>query len=527
MTALLSNLLTDSAARVPDREAAACRGETLTYGELDRESNRLAALLAAEGVRAGDRVGIFLPKSVDGLVAVFGVLKAGAAYVPIDPKSPAIRASYMIRDCGIRTLITTGRQFKVLAQVLREGVPLESAVSMNGLPAGGDSIVPHCRLVDWRAVRSEMTGSVPEIRTGETDLAYVLYTSGSTGHPKGVMLSHRNALAFVDWAADYFRLGPEDRVSNHAPLHFDLSVFDLFATIKAGGTVFPLPEESAMFPVQVGEFIQDRRLTVWYSVPSALIQLLLHAPVEKFDFSALRAVLFAGEVFPVKHLRRLKSILPGADLYNLYGPTETNVCTFHRVEEIPADQSAPVPIGRACAGSEVFALNPDRRPVRKGETGELYVRGPTVMMGYWGKPDRTAEVLVADPLRHDSRAPVCRTGDQVTLNDDGEFVYVGRRDHMIKSRGFRIELGEIEAVLNDHPKIQEAAVVPVPDEEIGNRIKAVVVPVRSETLTPEEVGIHCAGRLPRYMVPEIVEFCEVLPRTSTGKTDRRTLSEKA
>jgi amino acid adenylation domain-containing protein len=522
---LLQHLLTSGALRNPDATAVVCRGARLTYGQLERSSDRMARLLREEGVRPGDRVGIFFQKSAETLTSIFGILKAGAIYVPIDPKGPAQRAAFIIRDCGIQVLLTAAKQKSLLTQILREApflrllVFMDSAVSMESLD------IRSGRVLAWPEAQTAVMEGRPDIPTINTDLAYILYTSGSTGRPKGVMLSHLNAMTFADWAVHYFQLRPEDRVSNHAPMHFDLSVFDLFATFKAGASVFPIPEEILYFPIQVAQFIQDHRLTVWYSVPSALIQLLQHGELQRFDLSGLRSVLFAGEVFPVKYLRMLKAALPAAKLYNLYGPTETNVCTVYPVEDLAADQS--IPIGRACANTAVFALNEKDEPIRKGEVGELIVRGSTVMKGYWGHPDLTADVRVRRPVEGGGTESVYRTGDLVTINEKGEYLFIGRRDHMIKSRGFRIELGEIEAVLVDHPGVQEAAVVAIPDDEAGNRIKAVIVRTAAVSLTREEIETHCAKKLPRYMIPDVIEFCKALPRTSTGKTDKKILAEEA
>ncbi|MBI3810672.1 MAG: amino acid adenylation domain-containing protein [Nitrospirae bacterium] len=518
---LLQHLLTSGALRDPDAMAVVCRGARLTYGQLERSSDRMARLLCEEGVRPGDRVGIFFPKSAETLTAIFGILKAGAVYVPIDPKGPAQRAAYIIRDCGIQVLLTAAKQKSLLTQILREAAPLRLLLFMDTAASMESTDSRSGRVLAWPEAQAAVTEGRPDLPTIHTDLAYILYTSGSTGRPKGVMLSHLNAMTFVDWAVSYFELRPKDRLSNHAPMHFDLSVFDLFASFKAGASVFPIPEEITFFPIQVAQFIQDHRLTVWYSVPSALIQLLQHGELQRFDLSGLRSVLFAGEVFPVKYLRMLKAALPAAKLFNLYGPTETNVCTVHPVQDLAADQA--IPIGKACANAAVVAMNENNEPIQAGETGELCVSGPTVMKGYWGHPDLTAAVLVPGPAEGGGTESVYRTGDLVTINEKGEYLFIGRRDHMIKSRGFRIELGEIEAALVDHPGVQEAAVVAIPDEEAGNRIKAVIVPTAVATLTREEIETHCAKRLPRYMIPEIIEFCKALPRTSTGKMDKTIL----
>ncbi|HEU5320068.1 MAG TPA: AMP-binding protein, partial [Methylomirabilota bacterium] len=265
-------------------------------------------------------------------------------------------------------------------------------------------------------------------------------------------------------------------------------------------------------------------ITVWYSVPSALTLLLLRGQLERFPFPALRAVLFAGEVFPVKYLRALMQAVPRPAYYNLYGPTETNVCTFYRVPPLAEDRVKPIPIGRACANAEVFAVDERGQRSAPGAEGELYVRGSLVTRGYWGDPERTARVLVPNPLETRFEEKVYRTGDIVTLDDEGNYVLVGRRDHMVKSRGYRIELGEIETALYGHPQVREAVVIPVPDELVGARLHAAVV--TAAPVTAEELQRHCAAVLPAYMVPETVEFREALPQTSTGKIDRTRLARE-
>ena len=305
-----------------------------------------------------------------------------------------------------------------------------------------------------------------------------------------------------------------------APLHFDLSVFDIFATCQAAACLTVLPDGAATFPVSIARWLEAERISVWYSVPSVLTLLACYGSLQQFDLSGLRTVIFAGEVFPPRYLARLMAELPHPRYLNWYGPTETNVCTAFEVPAGGAD-ARPALIGKACANTEVFAVTSDgRRVSQPGEVGELYVRGPSLMRGYWGQPAKTGEALVANPFRAESGELVYRTGDLVTLEPDGNYAYLGRRDSMVKIRGYRVELGEVEAVLYRHPAIREAAVLPVPDELLGSRLRAVVTADGAGNLTRENVLDHCRRWLPGYMVPDIVEFREALPRTSTGKVDR-------
>jgi amino acid adenylation domain-containing protein len=480
---LLHHLLTEGAMRAPGRPAVADEGLVLSYAELDKLSNQAARALLARGIRPGDRVGILARKSAASVVAAYGVLKAGACYVPLDPKSPAPRLATIIADSGI-------------AVVFADEATGELAAGL------GAAVVP------WDAVRAERDDNLPAARAIETDLAYILYTSGSTGTPKGVMISHRASLTFVEWAADCAGLRAEDRVGSPAPLHFDLSVFDIFAACRAAACMVVVPEMTAMFPARLAEWMQREQITVWYSVPSVLTMLASYGNLKNADLSGMRAVIFAGEVFPAKHLSALMAVLPGPRYLNWYGPTETNVCTWY---EVPpgGELSKPVPIGKPCANTDAFVVG-----------GELYVRGPGLMRGYWGQREKTGQVLVRNPFQDAYEETAYRTGDLVTLDADGNYVFLGRRDGMVKTRGYRVELGEVETALYGHPAIREAVVLPVPDELLGNRLRAVIGTAGADGLTREEVLDHCRRRLPAYMVPDVVEFCDALPRTSNGKVDR-------
>jgi amino acid adenylation domain-containing protein len=532
MAYLLQHLLTESAARAPRRPAVASGPRSLTYQQLDRLSNQVARALIAQGVARGDRVGILAGKSAASVVAVFGVLKAGACYVPLDPKSPASRLSAMMRDGGV-AIVLADRETAHLAVALGDSVPrLRSVLVADphagpGGPRTSGTLPAGPALLPWETVLAEPGGELPEDRAIETDLAYILYTSGSTGTPKGVMISHRSSLTFVTWAATCAGLTEQDRVCSPAPLHFDLSVFDIFAACRAAACVVTLPGMTSTFPVRLAGWMEQERITVWYSVPSILTMLATYGNLREFELPELRAVIFAGEVLPAKHLTRLMAELPRTRFLNWYGPTETNVCTWFEVPvgEDRAELTAPVPIGKACANMDVFAVTGEgRRLSRPGEEGELYVRGPGLMTGYWGQPGKTREVLVRNPFQEAYDEPAYRTGDLVTLDADGNYVFLGRRDGMVKTRGYRVELGEVEAALLAHPAIREAVVLPVPDELLGCRLRAVIATTGPGDLVRQEVLEHCLRRLPRYMVPDVVEFCEALPRTSTGKVDRTRLA---
>jgi amino acid adenylation domain-containing protein len=529
MAYLLPHLLTETAFRLPDKEVIRFQSRGMTYRELDVVTNQVARALQSRGARRGDRIGVYVHKSLASVIAIFGIMKAGCVYVPLDPNAPAQRLAYMTRNCDMQILLTAAEKLAGVAAMLAEGASLRTIILTDDNRANGIDLSAEVETIVWERVLAMDAAPVPATGAIETDLAYILYTSGSTGDPKGVMISHRTIFTFINWCTDRLRITENDRVTSHAPLHFDLSTFDLYVTIKAGGTVVLVPEKLSIFPMQLVKFLQDERITVIYMVPSILSLMVNYGRLSSHDLSALRLILFAGEVFPIKYLRDLVAAIPQAEYYNLYGPTETNVCTYYKVRPTDLDLASvrPVPIGIACENMEVFAIDEAGRPVtRPGREGELWVRGSCVAQGYWGDPEKTAKVFVANPYQPHYAEITYRTGDIVTLDEDGvNWRLVGRRDHMIKSRGYRIELGEIESALYSHQGVKEAVVVAIPDDLVGNRLKAVVVPMEENGLNVKELQSVCSRRLPHYMVPEIIEFLGELPKTSTGKVNRTLLAQ--
>lgn len=480
----LHRLVIDSAAKFPGETAVVAPDGSRTYAQLDADANRTAHGLRALGVRRGDRVVIWGGKSVAVVTAMQAVLRLGAGYVPADASSPVTRVAGLARDCAARVVLTTPDRLAALAGA---GV------------AGSDMTFPD----------TPDAGPVNELAEPD-DLAYILYTSGSTGAPKGVCISHRNALAFVGWAVDVLNPAERDRFANHAPLTFDLSVLDLYAAFAVGASVHLVPAELAYAPDQLVDFLYQHQITVWYSVPSALTLMMRQGGLlDRPAPTGLRAVLFAGEPFPIQQVRALAA-WTDARLLNLYGPTETNVCTWHEVRPSDLERDRPVPIGVASCGDRVWAERADGLPGGPGDEGELLVAGPTVMLGYWGRPAQQGPY---------------RTGDIVRVLPDGAFDYIGRRDHMVKVRGHRVELGEVEAALAAHPDVAEAAVF-VAGEGPDSRLIACVVGRDGHSPRPLELRGHCAGRLPRYMLADEIVVLTELPRTANGKVDRAALAAR-
>lgn len=491
---VLRHLLLESAAKLPDAVAVKCpeRG-SVSYAELDALANRVAHVLARAGVVPGDRVGVFGVKSAATLAVMQGALRLGAAYVPLDPSSPLERVRAVASDCGIAALAGDGVRLAAF------GAPAESAAPfLLALDGAG------------RALVDAAPATLPLAPADDPDsLAYILYTSGSTGTPKGVAVSQTNALAFVDWAGALLGVTPGDVLANHAPLSFDLAVFDVYAAFAAGACVALVPEMAAFVARQLVEFVAARGVTIWYSVPSALGLMIEHGGLFERGALPLRAVCAAGEPFQPRLLAGLRRALPNARLLNFYGPTETNVCTFY---EAPADVDAetPVPIGTAACGDDVWAVKDDGTTAGPGETGELLVTGPTVMLGYWGQAPQP-------------RSAPYRTGDLVRVRSNGSFDYVGRRDRMLKLKGYRVELGEVEAALARHPELGEAAAAVV-GAGIDATLVAVAVARAGRQVPLLELKAHCAKHLPRYMILDRVVWLDALPRTPNGKLDHAAIA---
>ena len=506
----LSALLDNSSTEHPNRVAVEdpSSGAVVTYRELQQHALVIRDALLGAGIHRGDRVGVYAQKSLATVAALFGILGAGAAYVPVDPTAPPGRNARILRDCSISAIVIAATLVEQFMEEWR-GDPLEELQHFDdGLVLLGSEGVVELPTVE-------------EVSLG--DIAYILYTSGSTGSPKGVVHTHGSALSFIRWCSQEFAPTNEDRFSSHAPFHFDLSILDIYVAIAHGGTLVLIRDDVGKQPVALARLIAGGRITVWYSTPSVLRFLVEYGRLGEVDCSSLRLVLFAGEVFPVKHLRALKAAWPLPKYYNLYGPTETNVCTFFEIPKtIPEDRGDPYPIGQACSGDRTI-LAPDAGGDTTNTTaGELLVSGGSVMKGYWNMPEATVSSFFVD----DAGVRWYRTGDTAAETGEDGYSFVGRIDRMVKRRGYRVELGEIETALHRHPLISQAAVTSSSDDENGVQIRAFVASAGGDRPTLVEMKRFCAAQLPLYMVPDTIVFLDALPHTSTDKIDYQRLAGK-
>jgi amino acid adenylation domain-containing protein len=426
----LGNLLARAAETAPERAAVEDEsGRALTYRELARAADRLATRLGRWGIGRGDRVGLFVPKGVESVASIHGILRAGAAYVPVDPTAPALRGAGILADARVRAVVV----HESLTAEFRRAWPGQAARPRLIVVGEGEGEVAGAEIgaedARWDEVQADDTPSpVPPTRCPE-DLAYILYTSGSTGTPKGVMLSHGNAACFLDWCDSALGLREGERFSSHAPFHFDLSIFDLYASARHAGTLVLVGESLAKEPARLGPFVEEKRIDVWYSAPSILGLMAEHGGLDREGYRAPRVVLFAGEVFPARPLRRLRGLWPEAELWNLYGPTETNVCTAYRIPgAIPEDRAEPYPIGSVCPPLRARVVGEDGQDVPVGREGELMIAGPGVMRGYFGRPDLNERAFLKD----EHGTLWYHTGDLVVDDGSGVFLFRGRRDRMVK-----------------------------------------------------------------------------------------------
>ena len=522
MINLIPQLIDKASERNPDIEAVRCYDKSLTYGQLVALTNSLANFLRENGVKRHERIGIYLNKSIESAISIYGIMKAGAVYVPLDPSLPISRLVYEIRDCGIRCIISQNSKAGSILQILAEGCPELSFVigisTKTDLPISSYS---------WNEVYNAPTKELTNLTLIDQDLAYIIYTSGSTGNPKGIMHTHYSGLSFAKWAAQTYGLNNKDRLANQSPLHFDISIFDFFAIAVSGATTVIIPDEYMKLPASFSKILVDEKISIVFTVPFVLSQLLFRGTLSQRDLSYLRWIIFGGDTHSTTHIHKLMVLLPHVKFSHMYGPAETNGCTFYNIPSLVDDSDEPIPIGTTCINMEGLVVDEDDMPVAVGESGELLMRGPTLMKGYWNRPELNKKVFYRRTIVEDYEEVFYRTGDMVEILHDGNYKFLGRKDRQIKTRGYRVELDEIETTLLTHDQVEEVAVFTIMNNQSGKQIEAAVKVKHTKSVTSTDLINHLKDKLPWYAVPAKIDIVENFPRTATGKIDRQKLQAKS
>jgi amino acid adenylation domain-containing protein len=511
---LVQHFLESSARRFPAKTAVIHKGQRISYREIEQRSNRLAHALIAAGLRRGDRVAICLDNTPDTVVSIFACLKADATFLMLNPSLKVEKLLYVLNNSRASTLITFDRKLGAINECWSQSPHLRT-VCITGDP----SVAPPATgkmLLSLEAIllSGQLSSDPPPSSNTDQDLAALLYTSGSSGKPKGVMLTHRNICSAAESVTSYLENGPDDVILVVLPLFFGYGLYQVLMTFFSGGTV--ILERSMAFPHLVLEKIGLERVSGIAIVPT-VAAILLQMDLTKYDFSSLRYITNAGAALPVEHTRRLRRLLPHVKLFLMYGQTECIRTSFLAPSEV---DRRPDSVGKAMPNCEVFIVDDHGRELPRGSLGELVLRGPNLMRGYWEDPEATDKALRPGPIPGET---FLYSGDIFRMDAEGFLYYVSRKDDIIKVGGQRVGPKEIEDVLCHIPGVVAAAVVGVPDPIMGITIKAVLELAAGSQMTAQQVMAYCSEHLEDFMVPRIVEFRESLPTTETGKVSRRAL----
>lgn len=526
MRYLLHDCFTNTVKKYGDNTAIYTEGGvSVSYKELNSLANKFANYFSSikPDVREKPFVGILSAVNTNSIAAVLGTLKVGCAYIPLDEYSPVDRLNSIINNTKLEVIAMDPHWYEKHRDLLSNEL-LKKVVFTNAYDGEVDE-----KVVRFEEILKTIDEEPQILNQVCDDLAYILHSSGSTGVPKGIMLTHKNARTFVDWMQTEFKLTPEDVVMSRAPFKFDLSVWDIFNTFNAGAKLvcfdWNKKREDEDRHKDYVKLMEEQKATVIYTTPSTLITLMNRGGLADADIK-LRELMYAGEPFPTPQLRKLQEVLPNTRIANIYGPTETNIITYWWVDEIPLDDS-PIPLGYVVEDTEILVVSEEGdRICEPNEMGELWCRGGTVTLGYLGMPEKTEACLVDSPF-HKYPAKFWRTGDYGYRDENGILHYKGRKDHMVKVKGFRIELGEIESALAKNSDLDEFVVVAVPDEKYGNRLYCYYSVLAGQETNEEQLRAFLLTKIPEYMVPFKFFRKEVLPKTSSGKVDRVMLAEEA
>ena len=510
----LHDVLESAAARLPEKIALVVKGERFTYAELDARANALAHTLIARGVARGDRVVIFADNTLETAIAFWAVMKANAVVSIVNPQTKADKLAYYLNDCRAVALISDAHLTPVFVAAAARTEHLRLTVISGTLDRERMAALPG--LLSWDEALAQGNRSTPPTRRNlDVDLAAIIYTSGSTGDPKGVMLTHRNMLTAARSISTYLRMVEDDVVLCVLPLSFDYGLYQMILSFRVGARL--VLERSFTYPAQVLNLIAAEKVTGFPGVPTIFAILAEMKTLHEFDFSSIRYVTNTAAALPVKHILVLKDLFPAASIYSMYGLTECKRCTYLPPEDL---ERKPTSVGIAIPDTELWLIDEDGRRLGAGEVGQLVIRGATVMAGYWEKPEATAKKLHPGPLPGER---VLHTGDLCRLDDEGYLYFVARMDDVIKSRGEKVAPKEVESALMNIAGVREAAVIGVPDEILGQAVKAFVVLESGVSMEERALIRECQGRLESFMVPKQIEFVPDLPKTTTGKIKKTDL----
>jgi amino acid adenylation domain-containing protein len=511
---LLHDYLAHSASRVGGKVALVCGGQRVTYGEIEARSNAIAQHLAAAGIARGDRVMIFADNTVETVVAFWAVLKANAVVCIVNPLTKSDKLDYLLNDCRPTALITDKHLHSVFSEPARNCPSLRRVIVSGPIDDAQLTELPHA--VRWNVAVAAGGSAPPARRCIDIDLAAIIYTSGSTGEPKGVMLTHRNMITACTSIASYLKLREDEVILNVLPLAFDYGLYQMIMAFRTGARL--VLERSFAFPAQILGLIKEEGVTGFPGVPTIFAALSDLKSLKDHDFSSIRYVTNTAAALPLKHILMLQELFPDARIYSMYGLTECKRCTYLPPEDL---ERKPLSVGIAIPNTEMWIVDEDDRRVAPDVVGQLVIRGATVMKGYWGKPEATARKLKPGPLPGEQ---VLYTGDYCRMDAEGYLYFVGRGDEIIKSRGEKVAPREVENVLLDIPGVREAAVIGVPDELLGQAVKAFVVMEQGRIIGERQLQKECQKRLENFMVPKSIVIVPSLPMTDTGKLKKTALS---
>jgi len=512
---LLQDYLLQAASELSDKVALVCMKQRLTYGEINARSNALAHSLVAAGVERGDRVVIFADNTIETVVSFWAVLKANAVVSIVNPLTKSDKLHYLLEDCRPAALITDAHIYNVFFGPASSCKHLKRVIVSGVIDDAKLAALPHAQRWDV-TISSGDDSSPPARKCIDIDLAAIIYTSGSTGDPKGVMLTHRNMLTAGTSIASYLELQEDEVILGVLPLAFDYGLYQMIMAFRTGARL--VLERSFAFPAQILNLMVAEGVTGFPGVPTIFSILAELKSLSDYDLSKIRYVTNTAAALPVKHILMLKDIFPGARIYSMYGLTECKRCTYLPPKDL---ERKPTSVGIAIPDTELWIVDDDGNKVDPGVVGQLVIRGATVMKGYWEKPEATAKKLKPGPLPGEQ---ILYTGDHCKMDEEGYLYFVGRMDDVIKSRGEKVAPKEVENALMNIHGVKEAAVIGIPDEILGQAVKAFVVLEEGVTMTEKQLQKECQSRLENFMVPKVIAMVPDLPKTDTGKIKKTGLS---